>query len=59
MFLTLWRPAAFADFQKKKHLNTHGFAQEILRSGISLKKRGKSSSLHPKKFFCLGGAGFL
>ena len=63
--LTLWRPAGFGDFQKKKRLNPRGFAREFLRSGLlyrpskSLKRRGKSSSLHSKKSFCLGDAGFL
>ena len=61
----LWRPAAFGDFRKKKRLNTHGFAQEFLWSGMlyrpgkSLKRRGKSSSLHSKKIFCLGVRFFL
>jgi len=63
--LTLWRPAAFRDFRKKKRLNAHGFAQEFLRSGMlyrpgkSLKRHGKSSRLHSKKFFLLRGVGFL
>ena len=63
--LTLWRPLGFGDFRKKKRLNARGFAQKFLRSGMlyrpskSLKRRGKSSSLHSKKIFCLGGAGFL
>jgi len=62
--LTLRRPAAFGDFQKK-HLNARGFAWKYLRccTGYgpvrSVKRRGKSSSLHSKKSFCLGGAGFL
>ena len=57
--LTLWRPLGFGDF-RKKHLNARGFAREFLRSGMlyspgkSLKRRGKSSSLHSKKIFCLG-----
>jgi len=59
-FSTLWRPAAFGDFRKKKRLNTRGFAREYLHSCMlyrpskSLKRRGKSSSLHLKKIFCLG-----
>jgi len=63
-FLTPWRPAAFGDFRKKKRLNAHGFAREFLwpgmlyRPGKSLKRRGKSSSLHSKKIFCLWGAFF-
>ena len=63
--LTLWRPAAFEDFQIKQRLNACGFAREFLRSGMlyrpgkSLKRRGKSSSLHLKKYFLLGGCGFL
>jgi len=62
--LTLWRPAAFGDFRKKR-LNTHGIAGEFIQSsmlyrpGKSLKRRSKSSSLHLKKIFCLGDAGFL
>jgi len=31
----------------------------IYRPGKSLKRRGKSSSLHSKKIFCLGVAGFF
>jgi len=48
----------------KKRLNAHGFAREFLRSGMLyrpgkyLKRRGKSSNLHSKKIFLLGG-GFL
>jgi len=62
---TLWRPAAFGDFRKKKRLNARGFAREFLRSGMlyrpskSLKRRGKSSSLHSKKFFLIGGCVFF
>jgi len=63
--LTLWHPLGFGDFRKKKRLNACGFAREFLWSGMlyrpgkSLKRRGKSSSLHSKKIFCLGDAGFL
>jgi len=52
-------------FLEKKRLNARGFAGEFLQSGMlyrpgkSLKRRGKSSSLHLKKVFCLGVAGFL
>jgi len=52
-------------FGKKKHLNARGFAQEFLRFGMlyrpgkSLKRRGKSSSLHSKKNFLLGVCGFF
>jgi len=55
----------FWGFSKKKHLNARGFAWDFLRSGMfyrlgkSLKRRGKSFSLHLKKFFCLWDAGFL
>jgi len=62
--LTFWRPLGFRDFQKKR-LKARGFAWEFLRSGMlyrpgkSLKRCGKSSSLHLKKIFLLGGAGFL
>ena len=63
--LTLWRPAAFRDIQKKQRRNARGFAQEFLWSGMlyrpskSLKRHSKSSSLHSKKIFCLGAAVFL
>jgi len=52
-------------FLKKKRLNTRGFAWEFLWSGMLYRpgeshiRRGKSSSLHSKKFFCLRVAGFL
>ena len=58
-------PGWFRQFLQKKHLNACGFAWEFLRSsmlyrpGKSLKRRGKSSSLHSKKFFLLGGCGFF
>ena len=54
----------FRRFSEKKRLNTRGFAQEFLwssmlyRPGKSLKRCGKSSRLHSKKYFCLGVAGF-
>jgi len=50
----------FWGFLEKKRLNARGFAWEFLRSGMlyrlgkSLKRRGKSSSLHSKKKFLLG-----
>jgi len=59
-FLTLWRPAAFGDFRKKR-LNARGFAREYLRSwsgygpGQSVKRRSKSSGLHSKKVFYAWG----
>ena len=65
LILTLWRPAAFGDFREKKRLNARGFVREFLLSGMlyrpskSLKSRGKSSSLHSKNFFLLGGCGFF
>jgi len=52
-------PGGFGIFGKKR-LNTRGFAREYLRSctgygrGRSVKRRGKSSSLHSKKFFAWG-----
>jgi len=55
----------FRGFSEKKRLNAHGFAREfvwsgtIYRPGKSLRRRGKSSSLHSKKNFLLGGCGFL
>jgi len=57
--------ARFQGFLEKKRLNACGFAQEFLQSGMlyrpgkSLKRRGKSSSLHSKKNFCLGVVFFL
>ena len=59
--LTLWRPLGFGDLRKKTRLNARGFAREFLQSGMlyrpgkSLKRRGKSSSLHSKKIFLLRG----
>jgi len=50
---------------EKKRLNARGFAWEFIRSGMlyrpdkSLKRLGKSSSLHSKKIFLLGGCGFF
>jgi len=47
-------------FGKKKRLNARGFAWEFLQDGMlyrpskSLKRCGKSSSLHSKKIFLLG-----
>jgi len=63
--LTLWHPAGFGDFREKKRQNARGFALEFLRygmlyrSGKSLKRCGKSSSLHSKKNFLLGGCGLF
>jgi len=57
--------SCFRRFSEKKRLNARGFAQEYLRSclgygpGWSVKRRGKSSSLHSKKHFLLGGCGFF
>jgi len=48
----------FRGFSEKKRLNAHSFAREFLWPGKSLKRRGKSSSLHSKKIFCLWGAFF-
>jgi len=50
----------FQGFSEKKRLNARGFAREYLRScsgygpGRSVKRHGKSSSLHSKKNFLLG-----
>jgi len=58
-------PGCFRRFSEKKKLNTHGFPQEFLQSGMlyrpskSLKRRGKSSSPHSKNKFLLGGFGFF
>jgi len=61
--LTLWRPLGFGDFQKtpKRTWLCEGISWSgmLYRPGKSLKRRGKSSSLHLKKSFCLGDAGFL
>jgi len=63
--VTLWRPRGFGDFWKKKRPNARGFAREFFRSGMlyrpskSLKRHGKSSSLHLKKIFLLGVTVFL
>ena len=57
--------ARIRGFSEKKRLNARGFGREFLRSGMlyrpgkSLERHGKSSSLHLKKIFLLGGAGFL
>jgi len=51
----------FRGFSEKKRQNARGFAREFLRSGVlyrrgkSLKRRCKSSRLHSKKNFLLGG----
>ena len=55
-----WRPAAFGDFRKKTPKRTWLCAgisavRYALQTGKSLKRRGKSSSLHSiKNFFALG-----
>ena len=55
----------FWGFRNKKRLNARGFAQEYLcsctgyRPGRSIERHSKSSSLHSKKIFCSGVAGFL
>jgi len=54
----------FRGFSEKKRLNTCGFALEFIWCSMlykpdkSLKTRGKSSSLHLKKNFLLGGCSF-
>jgi len=64
LFLTLWRLLRFGDFRKKTPKCTW-LCAGIFRSGMlyrpgkSLKRRGKSFSLHLKKIFCLGAVGFL
>jgi len=53
------------EFSCQNNRIAHGFVQEFLWSGQCykpserLKRRGKSSSLHSKKNYCLGGADFL
>jgi len=50
----------FWGFSKKKHINARGFVWEYLHSctgyrpGRSVKRHGKSSSLHSKKIFAWG-----
>jgi len=52
-------------FKKKQHQNACGFAREWLRScmgyrpGWSVKRCGKSSGVHSKNIFWLGGPDFL
>jgi len=51
--------------EKTERLDAHGFVQEFLRSSMlyrpskSLKRCSKSSSLHSKKYFLLGGCRFF
>jgi len=65
MHINTLASSCFRGFSEKKRLNARGFAREFLWSGMlyrpgkSLKRRGKSSRLHSKKIFLLGGAGFL
>jgi len=65
MNLNTFASGCFQGFSEKKHLNAHGFAQEYIRSclgyrpGRSVKRRGKSFSLHLKKYFCLGVVDFF
>ena len=55
----------FRGFSEKKRLNARGFGREYLLSctdygpGQSVTRHGKSSSLHSKKNFLLGGCGFF
>jgi len=57
--LTLWRPLGFGDLKKQPPKRTR-LCAGIFRSGMlyrpgkSLKRCGKSSSLHSKKFFAWG-----
>jgi len=57
--------SGFGDFRREKRLNARGFAREFLQSGMlcrpgkSLKRRGKSSSLHSEKNFLLEECGFF
>jgi len=58
-------PRWFWGFSKKERLNARGFVWEFLPinkcygPGRSVERRGKSSSLHSKKNFLVGGADFL
>jgi len=64
-FNTLASGCFWGFLKKQQRLNTRGFAREYLCSctsygpGRSVKRRGKSSGLHSKNFFCLGDAGFF
>ena len=62
--LTLWHPAGFGDFHAKtirSHvaLRMRNSGAESSRAVQRLKRHSKSSSLHSKNFFCLGGVDFL
>jgi len=63
-FFNTFTPGYFGDFRKKNQ-NACGFVREFLRSGKryrpgqSLKRHGKSSSLHSKKNVWLEKADFL
>jgi len=65
LFLTLWRLLGFGDFRKNKrltHMALRGnffWSDMFYRPGKSLKRRGKSSSLHSKKIFLLWVCGFF
>jgi len=59
MILTLWHPAAFGDFRKKTPKCMWlcaGISLLLfgLRTWSSVKRRGKSFSLHSKKIFAWG-----
>jgi len=60
-YLNSFVSARFRGFSEKKRLNARGFAREFLQSSMlyrpskSLKRCGKSSSLHSQKIFLLGG----
>ena len=59
-FFNTLASGCFQGFFEKKHVNARGFAREYLRSctgcgpGWSIKRCGKSFSLHSKKIFLLG-----
>jgi len=60
-FNTLASARIRAFLEKQQRINARGFVWEFLRSGMlyrpgkSLKRRGKSSSLHSKKIFFAWG----
>jgi len=64
-FINTLASGCFQGFLEKKRLNARGFAREYLHScsgyepGRSIKRCGKSSSLHSKKNFIVGGCGFV
>ena len=64
IFLTLWHPAAFEDFQKKALKHTYMALRGNFSAPLQVTDLIKASktwpfSLYLKKMFLLGGADFL